>query len=47
MLVEDAVKPFAPKDSPLAWALFTFLVFFTITWLFLRSLERNNTYIRL
>ena len=47
MLVEDAVKPFAPKDSPLAWALFTFLLFFSITWLFLRSLERNKIFIRL
>ena len=47
MLVEDAVKPFAPKDSPLAWALFTFLIFFSITWLFLRSLERNKIFIRL
>jgi predicted acyltransferase len=47
MLVDDAVKPFAPKDSPLAWALFSFVIFFTITWLFLRSLERNNTFLRL
>jgi predicted acyltransferase len=46
-LVEDAVKPFAPKDSPLAWALFAFLVFFSVTWLFLRSLEKNNVFIRL
>ena len=47
MLVEDAVKPFAPKDSPLYWALFTFLIFFGITWLFLRSMERNNIIIRI
>jgi len=47
MMVADAVKPFAPKDSPLAWALFTFLIFFSVTWLFLRSLERNNIFIRL
>jgi predicted acyltransferase len=47
MLVEEFVKPFAPKDSPLSWALFSFLVFFTITWLFLRSLEKNNVYIKL
>jgi predicted acyltransferase len=46
-LVEDAVKPFGPKDSPLAWALFLFLIFFGITWLFLRSLEKNNIFIRL
>jgi hypothetical protein len=47
MLVEEAVKPFAPKDSPLAWALAMFAVFFGITWLFLRSLEKNNVFIRL
>lgn len=47
MLVDDAVKPFAPKDSPLPWALFAFAIYFTITWLFLRSLERNNTFLRL
>jgi predicted acyltransferase len=46
-LVNGAVKPFAPKDSPLSWTIFTFLVFFSITWLFLRSLERSNTYLRL
>lgn len=46
-LVEDAVKPYAPKDSPLAWALFTFAVFFGITWLFLRSLEKNKLFLRL
>lgn len=47
MMVAEAVKPFAPKDSPLAWALFTFTIFFGITWLFLRSLEKNNLYLRL
>jgi hypothetical protein len=46
-LVEDAVKPFAPKDSPLAWALFSFAVFFGITWLFLRSMEKNKLFLRL
>jgi len=47
MMVDDAVKPFAPKDSPLPWALLMFLLYFGITWLFLRSLERSKIFIRL
>lgn len=47
MLVEDAVKPYAPKDSPLAWVAFAFLVFFGVTWAMLRSLEKNGVYIKL
>lgn len=47
MLVEDAVKPFAPKDSPLYWALAMFAVFFTIVWAMMRSLEKNGVYIKL
>ena len=47
MLVEDAVKPYAPKDSPLAWVAFAFVVFFGVTWAMLRSLERNGVFIKL
>jgi len=47
MLVEDAVKPFAPKDSPLYWVVAMFAVFFTIVWAMMRSLEKNNVYIKL
>lgn len=47
MLVADAVKPFAPKDSPLYWSLATFAVFFAIVWAMLRSLEKNGVYIKL
>ena len=47
MMVDDAIKPFAPKDSPLLWVLFAFSSYFAITWLFLRSLERNKVFIRL
>jgi predicted acyltransferase len=47
MPVEDAVKPFAPRDSPLYWALAMFALFFTIVWAMMRSLEKNNVYIKL
>lgn len=47
MLVSDAVKPFAPRDSPLYWAMAMFAVFFAIVWAMLRSLERNGVYIKL
>jgi len=47
MLVEDAVKPFAPKDSPLWWAVASFLLFFLIVWAMLRSLEKQGLYLKL
>ncbi len=46
-LVEDFVKPYAPDDSPLWWALLMFVIFFTITWALVRGLEKSGTYIRL
>ena len=46
-LVEDFVKPYAPEDSPLWWAMGMFAVFFAITWAFVRGLEKSGTYIRL
>lgn len=47
MLVEGAVKPFAPKDSPLYWGAAMFAVFFAMVWAMMRSLEKNNVYIKL
>jgi predicted acyltransferase len=46
-LVEDFVRPYAPKDSPLWWALAMFAVFFAITWAMLRGLERQGLFVRL
>ncbi len=47
MWVDAAVSPFVPGDAP-AWYMWTgFAVYFGITWLFIRSLERNNIYLRL
>jgi hypothetical protein len=47
MMVEDAIKPYTPKDSPLWFALAAFAVFFAICYLFLRHLEKNRLYLRL
>jgi predicted acyltransferase len=46
-LVADAVKPFAPKDSPLWYVLAAFAVFLAICYLFIRHLEKHGLYLRL
>ncbi|MFN0171123.1 MAG: hypothetical protein ACKV22_32300 [Bryobacteraceae bacterium] len=46
-LVGDAVRPFAPSDSPLFWVVFVFLVYFGITWLLLWGLDRQKIYLRM
>jgi hypothetical protein len=47
MLVMRAVKPYAPGDSPLWYALTTFAVFLGICYLFIRHLEKNKLFLRL
>ena len=43
----DTVRHFMPKDAP-AWYMFAgFALFFYLTWLILRSLEKNRIYIKL
>lgn len=46
-LVEQCVKPYAPNDAPLAYALAAFGVFLAITYLFVRHLEKNQLFLRL
>ena len=46
-LIAGAVRPFAPKDSPLPWVVFAFLMYFGVLWLFLWGLDRQRNYIRL
>jgi predicted acyltransferase len=43
----DAVKKFVPKDVPPTVMWISFVVFFYITWLFIRSLEKRKIYIKL
>ena len=47
MMVAGAIKPFMPHDVP-AWYMWAGCgVFMLITYLFVRSLEKNNMYLRL
>jgi len=46
-VVNKAIKVYAPADSPYWWALGSFGLFFGITYLFVRSLEKNGIYLRL
>ncbi|MFN7923430.1 MAG: hypothetical protein U0Q16_25230 [Bryobacteraceae bacterium] len=46
-LISDAVRPFAPADSPLYWVVLMFATYFGILWLFLWGLDRQKVYIRL
>lgn len=46
-VVADAVRPFAPGDSPMYWALFSFAVYFGITWLFIWGLDKQKIYLRM
>lgn len=45
-LVDSAVKPFVPKDAPGWYVLTGLLVFFWITWVFVRGLEKQKVYLR-
>jgi len=46
-LVINAVHPFFPKDSPVWFATGGLILFGLITWLFVRQLEKQGTYLRL
>jgi hypothetical protein len=46
-VVGDAVHKFVPRDAPPVAMWISFAVFFFICWLFVRSLEKQNIYIKL
>ncbi len=45
-LVASAVKPFAPRDAPDWYVASALLVFFGITWIFVRHFEKSGIYVR-
>ncbi|WP_417386665.1 hypothetical protein [Gimesia sp.] len=46
-LVGEAVKPFATRDAPAWYAWGSFVLFFWITWLIVRHLEKNKIHLKL
>jgi predicted acyltransferase len=46
-MVAEAVKPFMPRDSPGWYVTAGFLLYFGITYLFIRHLEKNKIYLKL
>jgi predicted acyltransferase len=45
--VEEAVRGVTPKDSPLWYCLIALAVFYTLSYLFVRSLEKREIFLRL
>jgi len=46
-MVDNAVSPFIPRDAPGWYVTAGFLVFFGITYLFIRHLEKSGIYLKL
>jgi predicted acyltransferase len=46
-MIDEAMKPFAPKDAPLWYVLVSLGLFLAICYLFLRYLERHRLFLRL
>lgn len=46
-MVDGTVSKFAPKDSPLAWVILVTGIYFLLTWLFIRFLEKRQIFLRL
>ncbi len=45
-MVGDAIQAFGPKDSPAWYAYGSLILFFSVTWLFVRSFEKQGMYLR-
>ena len=46
-MVADTVKPFVPRDAPFWYVMTGFTLFFGITWVVLRHLEKNHLFLKL
>jgi predicted acyltransferase len=46
-LVSEAIQPYAPKDSPLGYALAAFVLFLGVCYLLVRHLEKSGVFLKL
>jgi peptidoglycan/LPS O-acetylase OafA/YrhL len=46
-VVDEFVRPFVPRDAPLWYLMAGFALYFGITYVFLRSLEKRGLFLRL
>jgi hypothetical protein len=46
-LVDDAMKPYTPKDSPAWFVVLAVVVFLGVCYLFIRYLGKNRIFLRL
>ena len=46
-LVSSAVKPFLPRDAPLLYVATMFALYFGVTYMMVRSLEKQKIYLKL
>jgi hypothetical protein len=46
-MVESAIGPFAPKDSPWSYIVFIFAIYFAICTIILRALERRGLILKI
>ena len=46
MLVDNAVQPFFPKDSPVLIAYLGLAIYFLVTWLFVKQLEKQGAFLK-
>ena len=46
-MVGKAVASYAPHDAPWPWVVGSFLIYFTVTYLFVRHLEKNGIFLRM
>jgi hypothetical protein len=44
--VATAIKPFVPDDAPAWYVILSLLIFFAVTWLFVRHFEKNGYYLK-
>ena len=47
LMVSNAVQPFFPKDSPIWFSLLGLGIFLLVTWLFVRTMEKQGVFIRI